>query len=151
MSTDLIPARAEIQGLLCEYTTLSGAINETKKRQSLLRDQIKQFMELEREDELTDGEHGITVRLQRRRGSPSYDVRSMPDSLVLAMRGLAALNVDTKVISAIENKVIEGVDIRSYELPGLETTALVIADDRGGVVAASPRLGDHHVAEVTPP
>ncbi len=88
-------------------------------------------MELEREDELTDGEHGITVRLQRRRGSPSYDVRSMPDSLVLALRGLAALNVDAKVVRAIEDKVIKGLDVRDYELPGLETTALVIVDDRG--------------------
>ena len=131
MTTDLIPTRAEVEGLLYEYATLTGAINETKKRQSLLRDQIQQFMELEREDELTDGEQGITVRLQRRRGSPGYDVRSMPDSLVLALRGLAALNVDTKVIRAIENNVIEGVDVRDYELPGPETTALVIVDDRG--------------------
>ena len=131
MTTELIPTRAEIEGLLHEYATLTGAINETKKRQSLLRDQIKQFMEFEREDELTDGEHGITVRLRRRRGSRSYDVRSMPDSLVLALRGLAALNVDTKVIRAIENKVIEGVDVRDYELPGPETTALIVVDDWG--------------------
>ncbi len=131
MTTDLISTRAEVEGLVYEYATLTGAINETKKRQSLLRDQIKQFMELDREDELTDGEHGITVRLQRRRGSASYDVRSMPDSLVLALRGLAALNVDTKVIRAIGDKVIEGLDVRDYELPGPETTALVIVDDRG--------------------
>ncbi len=78
-----------------------------------------------------DGEHGITVQLPRRRGSPSYDVRSMPDSLVLALRGLAALNVDTKVIKAVEDKVIEGVDVRDYELPGPETTALVVVDARG--------------------
>ena len=128
MTTDLIPTRAEVEGLLYEYVTLTGAINETKKRQSLLRDQIKQFMELEREDELIDGEHGITVRLQRRRGSPSYDVRSMPDSLVLALRGPERR---PKVIRAIEDKVIEGVDVRDYELPGPETTALVIVDDRG--------------------
>jgi Asp-tRNA(Asn)/Glu-tRNA(Gln) amidotransferase B subunit len=126
MTADLMPDRAEITGLLDEYAMLTSAINETKRRREHLRERILQFMELENETELHDGEHDVTVRLKTRAGTTGYDVLNMPDALVLKLKNLAALDVNNKTIKALEDRVVESLDVKSFELPGKESVALVV-------------------------
>ncbi len=131
MPTDPTPTQSEVEGLLDEYATLTEALNITRRRQQELRERIVQFMELEHVDELYDGEHGVTARLQTRRSSTTYDVGSMPDYLVLRLRDLAVLNTDAKAMKALDRRVIEALAVNQFEVPGREAVALTVRRNGG--------------------
>lgn len=121
----------EVIALLEELHTLRQAIRETQARERAITEAVKAYMEQRGLEVLEDGEKGYVARLQVRRGSPTYDVRSMPDGLVLRLKGLGALAVDAKVIKALDGKAAEALDVRPYAIPGPETVALVV--ERRGV------------------
>lgn len=118
----------EVLELLDELFVLRQAIRETQKREREITEVIKQYLLDRGEDELVDGEKGVRARLVTRRGPDTYDVRNMPDELVLRLKELAALSVDTKVTKALEGKVIEALDIKRFRIPGSETQMLVIEE-----------------------
>jgi hypothetical protein len=127
--TTIFPTRAEIEATVSEYVAITEAMNISRRRQQRLREQIVQFMELEGETEITEGESGVTVQLNTRTAAPTYDVRSMPEALVLQLHGLAALDVSRKVIQAQEDRIIESLDVKRFELPGRESVALTVMQD----------------------
>lgn len=120
--------RQEAVAILSEYHMLGQAITVSQKRRGDLGDAIKRWFAASGETELVDGEIGLIATLQRRHGTPEWDTKSMPDSLVLRLRDLAALKVDGKVMKALSGKVAEVDEIRRYEMPGAETTALIVAE-----------------------
>lgn len=116
----------EVIALLEELHTLRQAIRETQARERAITEAVKAYMEQRGLEVLEDGEKGYVARLQVRRGSPTYDVRSMPDALVLRLKELAALSVDAKVVRALHDKVAEVLDLRPYAIPGPETAVLLV-------------------------
>ena len=131
MRTSSTPAQSEVERLLDEYATLTEALNITRRRRQELRTRIVEHMARERVDELYDGEHGVTARLQTRHGAPGYDLASMPDDLVLRLRDLVVLSVDAKAMKALDGAAIEALEMTRFEVPGPETVALIVHRDGG--------------------
>lgn len=126
--------RGAIVGLLYEYKTLTNAINDTRKRQQALRGRIVQFMELEGERSLHDGEHDITVRLQQRAGTPEYDVASLAAREPQVVGRLALIpgfmRVKHSLIKALGDSSMDLAELRKVEVPGQGSTSLIIEDEK---------------------
>lgn len=124
--TDPLPSREEIEAVVGEYVLISSAMNDTRKRQQMLRDQIVQFMQLNDERTLTEGESGATVTLSETNRPDTWDVGSMPAEMVTDLARRGALNVDGKVLKALAGKAAVIDDAARYLMPGGVSDRLVV-------------------------
>ena len=88
--------------------------------------QIKEYLAESDGEILWDGEHKLEAFLQERRLSERYDVAAMPQAVVLALWKANCLNVDTKVLAALEGKSAIALKAKPYRVPAGVTTALVV-------------------------
>ena len=126
-TTTLTPAEAV--SVARELHRLRKESAARKKQEEGLTASLKRYLESSGEP-VYDGEFGLTAKLQTRNGSPTYDVKSMPDSLVMSLRDLAALNVDSKVIKALDGRVIESLDVKRFAMPGSTSTSIAFEEDK---------------------
>ena len=124
----LLASREEIEAVVSEYALLASAVNDTNRRKAMLREQIVQWMQLNDEDVLTEGESGATVRLVETRRPDTWDVGSMPEAMVTDLARRGALNVDGKVLKALAGKAAVIDDAAVYLMPGGVTDRLVVGD-----------------------
>jgi hypothetical protein len=77
---------------LYELWLIRQAKNAATKDDSFLTEQIKQWMGLEGEEELFDGEHGIRVYIKEI-GAPNWNLTEAPDEVILHLAREGLLNV----------------------------------------------------------
>lgn len=102
-----------------------------------LRDQVKQYLVLNDADSLLDAETGIEARLQLRKGTPVYDVRSLVQSvagqhaLLAAAEHVGMVQVDHKAVARARKTGAVFLDLLSAcQMPG-EVSAALVFKNRG--------------------
>lgn len=124
--------REHLVKMLPAYVEARGERDMAGKHVEMIGKLFKAYLE-RHEDEVLWTEHAdgdIEAKLQHRKGTESYDVTSMPPELVLQLHQARALQVDVKVIRALAGKDILPEDIKRYQIPGPETTALMVEQKR---------------------
>ena len=116
--------------LLQFYVRARSFAVDAKRDQDALGAQIKGYLEAHPGEELHDGELGIVARLQRRRGADRFDVMSMNDELVLALKALGALSLDRDWIKAMAGKCSEADEAKRFVVPAGEIVALDVREER---------------------
>lgn len=100
MTTELIQTRAEIEALLQPLWLARQAKNAAIKDDDKYSAIVRQWMELNEGEEPTDGEHGIRAYFQSRK-LESWDLRTAPIDLVIALRDAGLLDVRTKTLAQL--------------------------------------------------
>ena len=97
---DIYIAREDVVAKLYELWIARQAKNEAAKVDAKLSEAVKQWMGLEGEDELFDGEHGIRAWVKEVK-SPTWDVTKASDELILFLAREGVLQVsETKYRAA---------------------------------------------------
>ena len=134
IAQEAVQERAMVIDLLPEYKALTKAVNDAKKRQQALRDRIVQFMELEEETVLHDGEHGITVRLKSKAGTTEYDIASLAGRSPEVIGRLALipgmLRAKHSVVKALGDASMDLAELRKVAVPGKGSVSLVIDEEK---------------------
>ena len=101
MTTDwMYVAREDVVARLHELWLARQAKNEAARVDAQLTESVKQWMGLEGEDELFDGEHGIRAWIKEVK-SPTWDVTTASDELILFLAREGVLQVsETKYRAA---------------------------------------------------
>ena len=98
--TDLIASREDVVAKLQDLWLARQAKNEAARVDAQLTESVKQWMGLEGEDELFDGEHGIRAWIKEVK-SPTWDVTTASDDLILFLAREGVLQVsETKYRAA---------------------------------------------------
>ena len=98
--TDLIASREDVVAKLHDLWLARQAKNEAARVDAQLTESVKQWMGLEGEDELFDGEHGIRAWIKEVK-SPTWDVTTASDELILFLAREGVLQVsETKYRAA---------------------------------------------------
>jgi hypothetical protein len=98
--TELMESREAVVAKLHELWLARQAMNEAKKVDAKLSESVKQWMGLEGEDEVFDGEHGIRAWIKEVK-SPTWDVTTATDDLILFLAREGVLQVsETKYRAA---------------------------------------------------
>ena len=98
--TDLIASREDVVAKLHDLWLARQAKNEAARVDAQLTESVKQWMGLEGEDELFDGEHGIRAWIKEVK-SPTWDVTTASDDLILFLAREGVLQVsETKYRAA---------------------------------------------------
>ena len=98
--TELMESREDVVAKLHELWLARQAMNEAKKVDAKLSEGVKQWMGLEGEDEVFDGEHGIRAWIKEVK-SPTWDVTTASDDLILFLAHEGVLQVsETKYRAA---------------------------------------------------
>ena len=98
MTTELLADRAAVVAKLNELWLARQAKNAATKVDSELTEQVKQWMGLEGEDELFDGEHNIRAYIKEVGAGVTWDIRTAPPELVLWLAQNGYLTVQTKKV-----------------------------------------------------
>ena len=136
--TERIESLAQAEAVAYEYAVLVEAMRETERRRLLLRERLLDFMERRDLRSIHDGEHGVTVERAPRNGPSWYDTGSMPDELVLRLRDLAVLGVDTKMLRTQAEAGEDVSEAKAYAHPGAEQVALLVRH-KGAALYDDPR------------
>lgn len=113
-------------GLLAPYTEERATAKAAADRRDSIGVIIKGWLEEHPGETLRDGEAGLEARLQSRHGTERYDVRGMVAELVLTLAAMGALEVNVRVIRALEGKAIVAEDVKPHRIPGGETVSFVV-------------------------
>ena len=125
--TAVLPTRAEAVDLLARLDELKAEKSAITKEHDRVAGQLRQWMELEGEVALDDGERGITARLQERNKTPEYDVTRLDDGLVARLAKIPGLlKVNHAAVKALGDTSMDLADLRRVEMPGGITVALVV-------------------------
>lgn len=133
MTTETEPRIVNHQGAVaaltayCDYRRIEG---DAKRGKDEVGSEIKLWMQSHDEEELRDGEHNITARLQRRQGSPQLDA---PNATTEHLRWLAdhgCLKLDYTTFKNLVGKFPEALDINRTLMPGGETVALDVREGK---------------------
>lgn len=116
------PGQDEIEATLEEIRVLRLALAETREREKMLSDIVKKWMEDHKVNTLVN-DAGLKARLSRRRRPDVYDVRNMPEDLILGLHKLNALKLDLPVIRA-NKETREAALVRDFAMPGGEDLQL---------------------------
>jgi hypothetical protein len=109
MTTDIYITREEVEAKLPALLLARTVKNASTKEDNELTAIVKQWMALEGEDELFDGEHGIRAWIKEVGTSPTWNVREMPDDLILFLAHDGVLTVNNK---AFESRKLNAPDGR---------------------------------------
>ncbi len=120
------PTEREIVAKLSRLAAIREAKRRLAKEDETISNEVKAYLERTGQQQVTDGETGVTARLQVRQKGPYYDVMSMPDTLVCRLKALGVLAVDVNAARALAGKAPELLDLRRYETPGGTISTLVL-------------------------
>ena len=131
-AADLVDQQADF-----ERRTIVGLVGPLKmhreearthgRKADELAERVKQWLGLNGETEIVDGELGVRAYLQPRKTAPKWDVASMPDDLILALANAGLLTVSTAAFDALRKAAgsIQLDDANKYRMEG-ETEALMV-------------------------
>ncbi len=119
-----IASASEAKAIAYEFAVLTEAIKQTRERRDLLRRQLLEYMDEQSLSSVRDDEADVAVERLIRSGRKSYDVPSMPASLVLTLHTLSVLRVDLGAAKSITPPWRD--EIERYALVGDPTFALVV-------------------------
>lgn len=121
---------AMLREVLPEYLAARAERLAAERRERKAADLLRSWLRASGERELVDGETGVGVRLQERRGAPSYDalaLRERDPALWHRLLELGCVTVDHRAVQAQERAgQIAGLD--RYRMPGPVTEALVVVE-----------------------
>jgi len=130
--TDLMMSMQTAEDLARAYAQLEKRKREldemfkesTGRTPAAVKDELRQFMELERLDEIIDPETGRGVRLGKPRRRTEWDTLSMPEGTALALKALNLLDVRTSAFDAMDKAggAIALEEAKKYRIDG-ETAA----------------------------
>ena len=119
--------RAQVEALLLPYRDAADASTLYSKSAQTYGATIKRWLEMHPDETLTDGEHGLTARLQSRRlPGQRWDllaIRENNPALYHQLEMLGCLSVDAKAVAA---HIDDLAGLKRYELPAGETSALIV-------------------------
>lgn len=126
MSPALIEERAQIVARLYPLWLARQAKNEASRADAADTAVVKQWLGLEGERSIEDGEHGIVASLRPRKVT-SWDTRKMPDELVLFLRDNGLLTVVTGAFDAARKAAPATLldEANRYRLEGEEWSLMV--------------------------
>ena len=96
-------ARREHIELLREIYDLRSKANAATRAERGLTERLRQYLDLEGLNELSDDERGLVARLQEREGW-EQDLRNMPADVLAALLAAGALRFDNKLVEALVEK-----------------------------------------------
>ena len=125
--------RADALAAVALANHIDGELNQHIEA---LRDQAKQYLALEGLDSLRDGETGVEVVLQQRKGTPTYNVPRLlglaggAEALLGAGQQLGMVRIDHKALERARAAAPAAwLDlIASVQEPGQGTTALMFRE-----------------------
>jgi len=121
--------RPYAEGLAAHYAGEQSALLAQAKAQEQLKEGLRRWLELNDCAELVDGETGTGVALGAPPSTTTWDVRGMPDALVLSLARRGVLTVTTAAFDALR-KAGGGTDLDDalrYRMRGEGTRPLKIA------------------------
>lgn len=133
VTTTRLMTHRDAVAALVRYCEHRNAAKKAKASQDAVGDQLKGWLhdhDGERGEELRDGEHNITARLQRREGSPQLDA---PNATTDHLRWLAdhgCLKLDYTTFKNLVEKFSHALDINRTLMPGGETVALDVQEGK---------------------
>lgn len=127
----LIDERQAID-LLNELAIINEALSPLEKRKREVTEQLKQYMTLNDQIELRDGEHGITGIMQQRTKTPTYNLERASDEAVVQAARHMLLSLDhssfQRMLAREGDTWMEEID--GLKMPGGITEALVLVRDK---------------------
>ena len=94
MTSELIESREDVVGKLYDLWLARQAKNEATKVDTKLTEGVKQWLGLEGEDEIVDGERGIRAYIKEVGAAPTWDIRTAPDEVILFLAKDGVLTVN---------------------------------------------------------
>lgn len=118
--------------VLDELAIIKENLSALKARESVLVDQLKQYMQLEDVEAFTDEERGITAHLQHRDGTPQYDLVNAPEHAVIMAAKAMLLKLDHAAFQRLRgnNGATWMDDLARFEMPTAGSEALIIKRER---------------------
>lgn len=121
--------RAQAEAYAAHYASMHGEVLVQQKQDKDLSEAIRRWLDLNDENELVDGETGLGVELGTPASNTTWDVRSMPDALVLSLARRGLLTVSTTAFDALR-KASSGPDIdeahAKYRMTGQNAAPLKV-------------------------
>jgi hypothetical protein len=96
--TELIESREDVVAKLYDIWLARQAKNEATKVDKTLTEGVKNWLGLEGEEEIVDGERGVRAFIKEVGAEPTWDIRTAPDDLVLWLAKNGYLDVRTKKV-----------------------------------------------------
>ena len=126
--------RERIVALLPSLALQREVMGEASRESRRLTDVVKQWMQLARETELVDGEHGIVVTLgdQAKSGQADgvLDLKTMADrdpEAVLELARMGSLSADVRMVKAQQKQSVHAHDaMQKYLMPGERVETLKV-------------------------
>ena len=138
MTGDIYISREEVESKLYDLWLARQAKNAATKDDKEMSDAVKQWLGLEGEDELVDGEHGVRAFIKEVGAGDTWDIRTAPPELVLWLAQNGYLTVQTKKVdedlkSAPTTQLMElnakVKNVPKYRFPGVTTQLRVEKKD----------------------
>jgi len=124
--------RGYAEALAAHYASTHSDVLAQQRAQDALKEQLRRFMDVNDLDELVDGETGLGVELGPAPRTTTWDVRTMPDAVVLALARRGVLEVNTRAFDALR-KAGGGADLddahRHHRMTGEGTRPLRVRAD----------------------
>jgi hypothetical protein len=124
--SDVELSQRDIVGMLTVYAQFRDEEKCAAAAKEQIGKLIKTYLAAHPEEAIVDHEHGLQARMQSRNTTESYDVSRMDSELLFRLQESHALNVDVKVIRALEGRDIIAEDVKPYRVPGGTLAALVV-------------------------
>lgn len=135
LADDQAVGQRQMLDLVAAVATLGDEIARLEKMREQAKAQLRQYLELNGLDSLRDGELGVTVRLQERKGADTFDLVSAaethPDAVIAAAKaGMARLDAVMFTRFRKDAGASWADRIDGYRMPGTGSTAMVVERDR---------------------
>lgn len=126
MSEEVELSQREIVHMLNVYAKFRDAEKTAAADKENVGKLIKGYLVKHPGEAVVDHEHGLQARMQTRNATEGYDTSRMDSELLFRLQESHALNVDVKVIRALEGRDIIAEDVKPYKVPGGTSAALVV-------------------------
>jgi hypothetical protein len=98
--TELIESREDVVAKLYDLWLARQAKNEAAKVDAQLTEGVKNWLGLEGEDEIVDGERGIRAYIKEVGSTPTWDIRNAPDEVILFLAKDGVLTVNNTAFNS---------------------------------------------------
>lgn len=125
-------AQRHLEELAYSIATINETLKPLEDAKKKYVDELKQLMALGDLTEVTDGEHGITARLQERSGTPTFDlitaVKNGDDGALIEAAAAGMVRLDTAMFKKFRKDAgASWADaLAKYEGPGQGAVALIV-------------------------
>lgn len=136
--TELIESREDVVTKLYPLWLARQAKNAATADDKAMTEAVKQWLGLEGEEELSDGEHGIRAFIKEVGAGVTWDIRTAPPELVLWLAQNGYLDVRTKKVdedmkSAPTTQLLDlnakVLNVPKYRFPGVNYQLRIEKED----------------------